>query len=410
MLFAALILTVIIIRIGAGHDNSIVDENNVITEVTEETEEQVSEEAADEPKEEPTVPEKEVSASTDDGVWVMGGPEEIPLNALEYHDTWNEMVEKGWVEKTLLGYPSKGRKEYPVYLYHLEPSSGYLDQHYDRAKGKLFERPKILITSGFHGSEKAAPSFLKNLVEDMMTDPDLAAIAAKYEWDIIPLVNPWGYSHSLLKNGVLQNGQVYDSLSGYKVVENGEYNQGVRLNADELDCNRDWHDGAGGCPSDEAKLVRDVLVNGNYDLVIDIHQTKNNTACGFISIGKRPDDMSRAEYEQNCIDIYTAALQAGIKTDRQISQYYKMDSIDQNAYPWDGTDEATFRNYAAGYTAGGKRKIDLKKSPKYSLCLEISMYCADISGKQADTSYNSIANTYGNTFIHNFAERIEDLV
>lgn len=396
-------------------DSQVVSEESE-KDNTEKTEADPKDSSEEEPAmEEPEAsPEKNKKQSDEDesldGVWKMGGREEIPADAKEYHETWDEMVDTGWVDRELLGYPSDGDERYPVYLYHMIPGSDYVDAHYKVQEGEIYERPKILVTSGFHGSEKAAPTFLKNLIEDMMTDPELASVAARYEWDIIPLVNPWGYSHSLLKNGKLTNGVVYDNFKGYEVVENGEYIQGVRLNADEQDCNRDWHDGSGGFPSEEARLVRDVLINGAYDMVLDMHQTKNNTACGFISVGKKTEGMRESKYKDNCSKVFTAATQAGIETDRLISGLYSVDTIKQTTYPWDGTDESTFRNYASGFTAGGARKIDLENVPKYSLCLEISLYCKDYSGDESDVSYNEAANTFGNTFVHHFALRLEDLL
>ncbi len=346
------------------------------------------------------------------GLWLMGGPEEIPLNALDYYELWDEMVNKGWLKKILLGYPLKGRSDYPVCLYHMEPYRDYLDKDYKRVSGKLYKRPKILVTSGMHGSEKAAAVFLRNLIEDMLTDPELAAIAVRYEWDIIPLVNPWGYSHSILIDGKIHNGQFLDSLEGYDVtvVDNGEYNQGVRVNSQWQDINRSWHDGEGGCPSEEAKILRDVFVKGGYDMVIDMHQSKKNVACGFVSMGNRPDGMEEAEYEENRAKVFRAVVQAGIETDRLVKQYYGLDSIEQTAFPWEGHEGENFRNYAAGYSAGGERRIGHNNPARYSLCMETSMYCEAVSGDDSGIKFNEKANTYGNTFVHNFIKRLDGIL
>ncbi len=342
-------------------------------------------------------------------VWEMGGPEDMPLNAEEYHKTWDDLVDEEMVDRTLLGYPSNGDENYPVYLYHMDINESYVDEHYNVQDGELYERPKILVTSGFHGAEKAAPVFLNNLIHDMKEDPEFAEIAVKFEWDIIPLVNPWGYSHSMLKNGVLQNGFEHDSLSGYDIVENGEYNQGIRLNADGLDINRDWYDSAGGCPSEEAKLVREVFVNGDYDIVLDLHETQNDKACGFASMQMKPDYMSEKEYEADSAAFYEAVSQAGIVTDKLINKLYGLDEDHQATYPWDGSDHATFRNYTAGYTNGGERKIDHNNKPKYSICVEVSIYCGDYAGDSAE-SFNEASNTYGNTFLHYFVKQLDGLL
>ena len=343
-------------------------------------------------------------------VWEMGGPEEMPLNAEEYHKTWDDLVADGTVERTLLGYPSNGDENYPVYLYHMLINNKHVGEHYDVQDGGLYNRPRILVTSGFHGAEKAAPVFLNNLIHDMMEDPEFAEIAVKFEWDIIPLVNPWGYSHSMLKNGVLQNGFEHDSFNGFEIVENGEYNQGVRLNANGQDINRDWHDGEGGCPSEEAKLVRDVLLNGDYDIVLDLHETQNDSACGFASMQKKPDYISEEEYEADSAEFFEAISQAGIVTDKLINKLYGLDEDHQATYPWEGSDHATFRNYAAGYTNGGERQINHNSKPKYSICLEVSIYCGDYAGDSTDTSFNKASNTYGNTLVHYFVKQLDGLL
>jgi hypothetical protein len=246
----------------------------------------------------------------------------------------------------------------------------------------------------------------------MMTDPELAAVAVKYDWDIIPLMNPWGYSHSLLQNGELHHGflKKNESLDDYTIVENTqEYNQGCRTNSYGIDPNREWNDVEGGFPAEEARLVKDVLVNGNYDIVLDIHQTRHNTSCGIVSIGLQPDYMSDEEYEEVRSKAYTVISQAGITTDRAISAFYGIDTIKQTAFPWDGTDNPNLRNYAAGYTAGGTRVNNMKNHPKYSFCLETSPYCTVYSGKEPGTGYDAVANTFGNTYVHNFVIRMAEL-
>ena len=343
---------------------------------------------------------------------LMGGPEEIPLNALEYHRLWDDMTDKGLVNRKLLCCLYEEDRDYPVYLYHMEPYRDYLNSDYERVKRKLYRRPKILVTSGVHGSEKAAPVILKNLIEDMMRDPELAAIASRYEWDIIPLVNPWGYSHSILIDGKIHNGQFLESLEGYDVtvIENGEYNQGVRVNKDWLDLNRNWHDGPEGCPGEEQKLLRDVFIKGGYDMVLDIHQSKKNVACGFISMGNRPDSMPEEEYEKNYAAFCNAVVQAGIETDRLVSRYYGLNSLEQLSFPWKGPEGANFRNYASGYTAEGKREINHKNPARYSLCIEMSMYGQALGGDEEKIKFNEKANTYGNTFLHNFIKRLDNLI
>lgn len=100
----------------------------------------------------------------------------------------------------------------------------------------------VLLTGGVHGNEPAGTEMLLQLAESMSREPE------KYDgfyFDIIPLVNPWGW--------------VFDT----------------RHNCEGIDINRDF----ASFNSLEARLIREFTRGKSYDLVIDFHE--DPSAQGF---------------------------------------------------------------------------------------------------------------------------------
>ena len=100
----------------------------------------------------------------------------------------------------------------------------------------------VLLTGGVHGNEPSGVEMLIQTAENIVRQPE------KYEgyyFDIIPLVNPWGW--------------VFDT----------------RYNRDGIDINRDF----AAFASQEAHLVQSFTQGKAYDLVIDFHE--DPSAQGF---------------------------------------------------------------------------------------------------------------------------------
>jgi hypothetical protein len=101
---------------------------------------------------------------------------------------------------------------------------------------------RALINAGIHGNEPAGPSCVLDLA---------AAISAGgaglegWDFDFIPLVNPWGWVHD------------------------------TRHNREGIDVNRDF----AGFRSIEAAIIRDFVNGRNYDLMLDLHE--DPSAKGF---------------------------------------------------------------------------------------------------------------------------------
>ena len=334
----------------------------------------------------------------------------IPYTAIEYHAQWDEMVEDGFCERSDPQYMSFDTDHlYPLYAYKIKANKDWLNSSYQNnqydgtPETELYSRPKILITSGFHGSERATPNFIWEFVNNLFRKSEYAEILCAFDWTIIPLVNPWGYSHSYVKNGTVYHGQSWEP-EGYNLMLNSaqnQYNGGVRFNSSGYDCNRDFSDSdytfngkVYGFKTAEAQFVKNVFLSEKFDIVVDFHQAHMNNLCGFVSFA----NSTTAELGK---EIYSIIAKVGAKTDRAMCAAYDKTNGTQTSYPWSGTVSATFRNYSGGFSYDGRGNTEhTDKSAKYALCLETSTACTFYS----DTTkpYTKAANDYGNTFTDNF--------
>jgi protein MpaA len=108
------------------------------------------------------------------------------------------------------------------------------------------ERPaatqRALVVGGIHGNEPAGPAWAVELVRQLSDDP---TAFAGFSFDIVPLLNPWGWSRN------------------------------VRQDHDGWDINRDFASFA----TQEARIFRDLARGTRYDFAIDHHE--DNTHAGF---------------------------------------------------------------------------------------------------------------------------------
>jgi len=97
------------------------------------------------------------------------------------------------------------------------------------------DAPKILLTAGVHGNEPAGVESAVRLVERLASDPHHFKVCTL---EIIPVVNPWGWSHD------------------------------IRFNQQGIDVNRDF----AAFVSQEARIMNNYLQNHQYHLIIDLHE------------------------------------------------------------------------------------------------------------------------------------------
>jgi hypothetical protein len=93
----------------------------------------------------------------------------------------------------------------------------------------------VLFSAGIHGNEPAGTECALRFVEALAHRPDRYKDIA---FDIIPLVNPWGWVHD------------------------------IRFNRTGIDINRDF----AGIDSQEADIIRRALGKDKFDLMFDLHE------------------------------------------------------------------------------------------------------------------------------------------
>lgn len=101
-------------------------------------------------------------------------------------------------------------------------------------------RYRILLVAGVHGNEPAGPEALMRFVEDLAKGDALYPGVA---FDIVPILNPWGWVHRKRRNGAQQ------------------------------DLNRDFN----SFKAPESQLIRDFYVRHSYEAIIDLHEDGHTT-------------------------------------------------------------------------------------------------------------------------------------
>lgn len=93
----------------------------------------------------------------------------------------------------------------------------------------------VLLTGGIHGNEPAGTEFLLQFAETLEKDP---SAWPEIHFDIIPVVNPWGWVHAARRNG------------------------------EGRDLNREF----GTFKAPESVLMQQVFKRKRYDLIVDFHE------------------------------------------------------------------------------------------------------------------------------------------
>lgn len=120
------------------------------------------------------------------------------------------------------------------------------------------EEPKyeVLLTGGVHGDEPAGVEIMVQMIETLAENPQ------KYEniyFDIVPIVNPWGWSHD------------------------------IRFDQDGRDVNRDF----ASFTSQEAVIIREFTTGKKYDLIVDHHECFDGTGFFMYQLANRSQSISR---------------------------------------------------------------------------------------------------------------------
>ena len=173
---------------------------------------------------------------------------------------WRILVadHSAYVTETELGAASDGQM---LYLYDFSPARP------DKQKTPI---PKIIITAGQHGWEKADVYglfyFVRNLLGSWNKHPALEYLRNHVRLMIVPVVNPYGFDNFCYKNANAVNiNRNYDS--NWTLVDDPESQQ---------------YGGAKPFDQPESQIVRDLIL-GNEDalLVVDFHTCSYESATSY---------------------------------------------------------------------------------------------------------------------------------
>jgi protein MpaA len=120
----------------------------------------------------------------------------------------------------------------------------------------LHEQHRVLVTGGVHGNEPAGAAWVVELIGSLSAEPDAYATTS---FELVPLVNPWGWVHD------------------------------QRYNGEGRDINRDFASFA----TQEARILRGFLDSKRYDLVIDHHEDPDASGVYLYQYALRDKTASR---------------------------------------------------------------------------------------------------------------------
>lgn len=363
----------------------------------------------------------EILASAEMSVSLID-PGDLPINAVNYYALWSSLVDEGFVTEETLDYAySKDNdtqtaaqdQNLPICLYTMRTDMAHLapgdDSKYEiipwDGTNQTYDRPRVLIVSGMHGNERATPLAVYSFAERLCHDLDYQDLRNAFDWYFIPLVNPWGFSHTAYKNGVATNGVDYDGSATYTVEQNTtSVHKGIRSNLYGVDVNRCFSvsTGSGVPTSVESEAVMDKVNEINSDdagflFTLDAHQfmlggtEPENAITAYCSV-----DSGATTAEKTLI--FDTFMRSSATLERLASDTYNRTMV-QTCYTWIGanTSEATFRNWIAEIGA-----------TDYSACMEGSLTCKYYTnnGVMANPEANKIVNTCLHLFLRKLAERL----
>lgn len=180
---------------------------------------------------------------------------------------------------------------------------------------RLYNKPKILITSGVHGNERFTPVAVYEFMKKVCTDKDYVDIRTGFDFYVIPILNPTGIDAD------------------------------VRRNYQNIDINRD----TASKQTEEMKALIayvDEVTNekqSKFLYAMDFHQapTNDNVMSAFMSL------------PTNVVDefVYGRFVNNGQKALKSIREYLELkDTTSQRVYAWKGQEGDTIRNLMSDYS------------------------------------------------------------
>lgn len=180
---------------------------------------------------------------------------------------------------------------------------------------RLYNKPKILITSGVHGNERFTPVAVYEFMKKVCTDKDYVDIRTGFDFYVIPILNPTGIDAD------------------------------VRRNYQNIDINRDT-------VSKQTEEMKALIAY--VDEVTNEKQSKFLYAMDFHQAPTNDDVMSAfMSLPTNVVDefVYGRFVNNGQKALKSIREYLELkDTTSQRVYAWKGQEGDTIRNLMSDYS------------------------------------------------------------
>ena len=294
-----------------------------------------------------------------------------------------------YITKQVLGTVSG--YDYPVYTVDFAPVSlntSYLYTDTD----EIFTRKRVLIIASIHGDEPVPALATFECFKHLLTSKHGFEDLKQYVFDVIPVGNPWGYSHSLsdASGAIVSAFNLYKGGSlpeGYSIVTNpSDAWRGIRYNEAGYDINRDFADSeytdsgiSYGFKTLEAQYIKSLMEN-DYEFIVDFHMgggTGNiqpfTDVCVFSQINAKPTNASTEEYAELKNNLLSLIAKCGSALDNRLHKYLGMTDSNRGFYPWNalGASNGTVTNYFAGST----RNTEQEHLVKAGITTELSEWC-----------------------------------
>lgn len=290
-----------------------------------------------------------------------------------------------------------------IRAYKINTTPKYIDFEFDiQTSAPLFDKPKMLIIATLHGNERGNVLSLIEFCRNLLNNAEYADIAGRIEWHIIPVVNIWGYNHTMVDG----QGNViwYATDDNYTVVENtSELRGGVYRNGSNINLNRAFSDDDTETTA-ETRAVRDYfLANAPFVACVDLHQWYTAAGSSAPVIGMASmvveNNALLAKYQHG----WEALAAGGGEAETYVRAKYGSESSwwakQQLVYPYgepNFTTPASSRTSRAYFAGAGGNTAHTDKAVTFSSTFESAMIMRFMTNVY--TPYTEMERTCANVF------------
>ena len=272
----------------------------------------------------------------------------IPADTAGVYAIYDAFVTAGFATRTTLATV----QSLPIYQYDFKALDGWMvggSYEIDTSGERLFPKYQILLTSGMHGDERTAVLGLYEFMNLVCNDPNYVRYLALCDFKVIPVCNPTGYNANTRNN--------------YQDININRTNEAQ----DTVEC----------------QAIEAVVDSQAYDLYVDIHNMRTDTASETIPGGTGAMAFSNATPSDIKIKEFRAYMEATTHTTQVVLNELSETSNNklQPFYPWDGQDLPTFRQYGYTHIHNG-----MTVGSPITATFEVSRRCYSLTGNNVDNN------------------------